>query len=192
MVSFRIGPAAALMHLSAGDLKFNPHLYLFSTATLMLSISYFGTKAIHAGIAKYDLSTNLFWNDALSFWNLLDWCPLLMVLFCSVAVDTVLRNRVNNDVEDKTVPFVLRSAVAITTPFLWLRILAFVKVDKQLATFILCSVEILKDIKWFLLVLFATMAGFAQMWVTLTFESGEKISYLDGYIKAYTMMVSVM
>ena len=174
MLSFRMGPAAALMHLSAGDPEFNPHLYLFSTATLMLSISYFGTKAIHAGIAKYDLSTNLFWNDALSFWNLLDWCPLVMVLFCSVAVDTVLRNRVNSDVVDNTVPFFLRSAVAITTPFLWLRILAFVKVrNKQLATFILCSVEILKDIKWFLLVLFAVMASFAQMWVTLRLPSNQ-------------------
>jgi len=193
MLSFRLGPAATLMQLSAGDVTFNPHLYLFSTATLMLSISYFGTKAVHAGISKYDLSTNLFWNDALSFWSLLDWFPLLMVLSCSVAVDTVLRSRVNSDVHDNTIPFYLRSAVAITTPFLWLRILAFVKVrNKQLATFILCSVEILKDIKWFLLVLFAAMASFAQMWVTLTFESGQAGLYLAGYVKAYTMMVRVM
>jgi len=48
MLSFRLGPAATLMQLSAGDVTFNPHLYLFSTATLMLSISYFGTKAVHA------------------------------------------------------------------------------------------------------------------------------------------------
>lgn len=195
MLSFRLGPAATLMHLSAGDVTFNPHLYLLSTATLMLSISYFGTKAVHASIAKYDLSTNLFWNDAFGFWSLLDWFPLIMVLSCSVAVDTVLRNRVNSGVEDTTIPFFLRSVVAITTPFLWLRILAFVKVrNKQLATFILCSVEILKDIKWFLLVLFAAMASFAQMWVTLTFESGESGAgfHLAGYVKAYTMMVSVM
>lgn len=190
MLSFRLGPAAALMHLSARDRQFNPHLYLFFTSTLMLSISYFGTKVIHAGIAKYNLSRNLFWNDTLSFWNLLEWAPLLMVLFSAVAVDTVLRNKANSDVVDNTIPFYLRSAVAITTPFLWLRILAFIKVrNKQLATFILCSVEILKDIKWFLLVLFAAMASFAQMWVTLTFESGEAGSYLKGYITAYTIMV---
>ena len=190
MLSFRLGPAAALMHLLARDREFNLHVYLFFTSTLMLSISYFGTKAIHAGIAKYNLSKNLFWNDALSFWNLLDWCPLLMVLFCAVAVDTVLRNKANGNMEDNTIPFFLRSVVAITTPFLWLRILAFIKVrNKQLATFILCSVEILKEIKWCLLVLFAAMASFAQMWVTLTFESGEPGSYLAGYITAYTIMV---
>ena len=142
---------------------------------------------------KYNLSRNLFWNDALSFWSLLDWCPLLMVAFSAVAVDAVLRNKANSDVEDTTIPFYLRSAVAITTPFLWLRILAFIKVrNKQLATFILCSVEIMKDIKWFLLVLFAAMASFAQMWVTLTFESGEAGSYLQGYITAYTIMVRAM
>lgn len=193
MLSFRLGPAAALMHLSVHDREFNPHVYLFFTSTLMLSISYFGTKAIHARISKYNLSRNLFWNDALSFWSLLDWCPLIMVQFSAVAVDTVLRNKANSDVEDTTIPFYLRSAVAITTPFLWLRILAFIKVrNKQLATFILCSVEILKDIKWFLLVLFAAMASFAQMWVTLTFESGEAASYLAGYITAYTIMVRAM
>eukprot|EP00985_Skeletonema_marinoi_P023688 scaffold15914_cov140-Skeletonema_marinoi.AAC.8 len=173
MISFRLGPAAALMHLLARDREFNLHIYLFFTSTLMLSISYFGTKAIHAGIAKYNLSKNLFWNDALSFWNILDWCPLLMVLFCAVAVDTVMRNKANGNMEDNTIPFFLRSVVAITTPFLWLRILAFIKVRK--ATFILCSVEIVKDIKWLLLVLFAAMASFAQMWVTLTFESGEPV-----------------
>mmetsp|Transcript_3132 Transcript_3132/g.6526 ORF Transcript_3132/g.6526 Transcript_3132/m.6526 type:complete len:1247 (+) Transcript_3132:71-3811(+) len=190
MLSFRLGPAAALMHLSARDREFNPHLYLFFTSTLMLSISYFGTKAIHAGIAKYNLSKNLFWSNALSFWNVLDWCPLLMVLFSAVAVDTVLRNKANGDMSDNTIPFFLRSAVAIATPFLWLRILAFIKVrNKQLATFILCSVEIFRCIKWFLLVLFAAMASFAQMWVTLTFESGEPGSYLAGYITAYTIML---
>ncbi len=193
MLSFRLGPAAALMHLSARDRLFNPHLYLFFSSTLMLSISYFGTKVIHAGIAKYNLSKKLFWNDALSFWNMLEWAPLLMVLFSAIAVDTVLRNKANSNVEDTTIPFYLRSAVAITTPFLWLRILAFTKVrNKQLATHILCSVEILKDIKWFLLVLFAAMASFAQMWVTLTFESGEAGSYLKGYITAYTIMVCAL
>eukprot|EP00984_Skeletonema_dohrnii_P003363 scaffold1131_cov125-Skeletonema_dohrnii-CCMP3373.AAC.4 len=33
------------------------------------------------------------------------------------------------------------------------------------------------------------MASFAQMWVTLTFESGEPGSYLAGYITAYTIML---
>jgi len=67
--------------------------------------------------------------------------------------------------------------------------MAFVKIrNKQLATFILCSVEIMKDIKWFLLVLFAAMASFAQMWVSLTFDQHQSESqyYMEGYLKAYT------
>ena len=195
MLSFRMGPAAALFHLAADDLGFRPHRYLFSTAILCMSVSYFGTKTVHAMIAKYALSQNLFWNDALSFWNLVDTLPLVMVMLCSVAVDSALRKKMNSDMEgnNNVIPFYLRSAVAITTPFLWLRILAFVKVrNKQLATFILCSIEIIRDIKWFLLVLFAAMASFAQMWVTLTFESGQTEDsqyYIAGYIKAYTMML---
>ena len=43
----------------------------------------------------------------------------------------------------------------------------------------------------FLLVLFAAMAAFAQMWVSFTFEPGQEESeyYMEGYLKAYTMMV---
>ena len=43
----------------------------------------------------------------------------------------------------------------------------------------------------FLLVLFAAMASFAQMWVSFTFEPNQSESqyYLEGYLKAYTMMV---
>ncbi|KAL7533458.1 hypothetical protein ACHAXR_007573 [Thalassiosira sp. AJA248-18] len=194
MISFRLGPAPALFHLACNDTTFQPQQYLFASVTLMGSVSYFATKAVHAGLAKHALSENLFWSDAFTFWNLLDTVPLLMVLFCSVAVDIVLRQRVHagEEVDQDDIPFILRTGVAITTPFLWLRIMAFVKVrNKQLATFILCTVEIMKDIKWFLLVLFAAMASFAQMWVSLTFElnQSEDQIYMEGYLKAYTMML---
>jgi len=207
---------------------------------LLKSVAYFGTKAVHAGLAKHALSENLFWSDFGTFWQLLDTVPLLMVLFCSFAVDIVLRQRAQSEVGDGSIPFFLRTIVAMvsyvvcilsnddvqyaydmykfknghhhpfhssttntftnlpylniyqTTPFLWLRIMAFVKIrNKQLATFILCSVEIMKDIKWFLLVLFAAMASFAQMWVSLTFDQHQSESqyYMEGYLKAYTMML---
>lgn len=41
----------------------------------------------------------------------------------------------------------------------------------------------------FLLVLLAAMASFAQMWMTLTYETEEKEMMYEGYMKAYTMMV---
>lgn len=80
------------------------------------SISYFGTKAVHAGLAKHALSENLFWSDAFTFWSLLDTVPLLMCLLCSIAVDMTLRQRayaVDGDNDD--IPFLLRTGVAITT-----------------------------------------------------------------------------
>lgn len=52
-----------------------------------------------------------------------------MVLFCSVAVDIVLRQRASAEVDNEEIPFFLRTVIAITTPFLWLRIMAFVKVS---------------------------------------------------------------
>lgn len=137
MISFRLGPAPALFHLSNLDDAFHPQQYLFANATLMASVFYFGTKVIHEGLAKHALSENLFWSDATSFWNLLDIVPLVMVLICSFAIDIVLRKRAYYEVGDSAIPFSLRSLVAITTPFLWLRIMAFVKIrNKQLATFI--------------------------------------------------------
>ena len=192
MIAFRLGPAPALFHLSNQDKTFHPQQYLISSVMLMASVAYFGTKVIHAGLAKHALSENLFWSDLGTFWQLLDTVPLLMVLICSFAVDITLRQRAYSEVGDSTIPFFLRTMIAMTTPLLWLRILSFAKVrNKQLATFILCSVEIMKDIKWFLMVLFAAMASFAQMWVTLTFESHqeENAHYMEGYLKAYTMMV---
>lgn len=72
MISFRLGPAPALFHLAKDDDTFQPHQYLFANACLMSSVAYFGTKSIHAGLAKHALSENLFWSDAFTFWNLLD------------------------------------------------------------------------------------------------------------------------
>ena len=124
-----------------------------------------------------------------------------MVLFCSFAVDIVLRQRAQSEVGDGSIPFFLRTIVAIvsyvvclfkkcaydmfsqerihpyssttnsflnlpcpiyqTTPFLWLRIMAFVKIrNKQLATFILCSVEIIRILNgsyWFSLQLWQVL-----------------------------------
>ncbi|KAL9180558.1 hypothetical protein ACHAXT_011011 [Thalassiosira profunda] len=192
IICFRVGPAPALFHLAKNDSTFATQQYLISSATLMSSVAYFGTKSVHQNMAKYALSENLFWSDLWTFWSFLDIFPLMMVLFCSVAVDFVLYQRARADVGDSDIPFLLRTAIAITTPFLWLRIMAFVKVrNKQLATFILCTVEIMKDIKWFLLVLFAAMASFAQMWVSFTFEPShlESSYIMEGYMKAYTMML---
>lgn len=116
------------------------------------------------------------------------------------AVDSILRSRALGINDETGIPFRLRIAIALTTPLLWLRILGHIKMfNKQLATFILCSQEILNDIKWFLLVLLITISSFAQMIVSLTFDPSShseqdlevKYQYfsLEGYLKAYTIML---
>jgi hypothetical protein len=42
-----------------------------------------------------------------------------------------------------------------------------------------------------MLVLFAAISSFAQMWTSLAIESNQPESgyYMEGYLKAYTMMV---
>ena len=123
MISFRLGPAPALFHLAKDDDSFHAQQYLLANASLMASVIYFVTKTVQAGLAKHALSENLFWQDAFSFWNLLDTVPLLMVLLCSIAVDITLRQRAaSNDGDSGDIPFLLRTCVAITTvsEYCWL------------------------------------------------------------------------
>ena len=44
MISFRLGPAPALFHLSKMDATFHPQQYLFASATLVASLSVSGMK----------------------------------------------------------------------------------------------------------------------------------------------------
>ena len=204
ILSFRLGPAPAMFHLNPLDGSFRPFQYLFANMLLFACVAHFIIKEIQLSFAKYNLSPRLFWSDFFTFWNLIDVVPLFFVAFCAIAVDLHLRWRaLDESCVDSTIPFYLRVAVATTTPFLWLRVLGHLKMwNKQLATFILCSVEIMKDIKWFMLVLMIAMSSFAQMFVSLTFEPmdvnspeaprlGGQYQYfsLEGYLKAYTLML---
>lgn len=115
-----------------------------------MCVLHFLAKELQLSFAKYSYSPTLFWSDFFTFWNLVDIIPLFFVTFCSIAVDIHLRLRaLDGESNDSSIPFYLRVAVATTTPFLWLRVLGHLKMwNKQLATFVLCSVEIMKDIKW--------------------------------------------
>ena len=150
ILAFRLGPARAMFHLNPHDGSFRPFQYLFANMLLFACVFHFIVKEIQLSFAKYNLSPRLFWSDFFTFWNLIDVIPLFFVAFCAIAVDLHLRWRaLDESCVDSSIPFYLRVAVAISTPFLWLRVLGHLKMwNKQLATFILCSVEIMKDIKW--------------------------------------------
>ena len=62
----------------------------------------------------------------------------------------------------------LRGLLAVTTGFLWLRVLNFLKaINMQLATFVLAILQITKDIFWFCIILLTLVVSFSQMFFTL-------------------------
>jgi hypothetical protein len=67
----------------------------------------------------------------------------------------------------------LRGLLAVTTGFLWLRVLSFLKaINIQLATFILAIITITKDILFFCVILLILVVSFSQMMFTLIAPSG--------------------
>jgi len=198
IAAFRLGPAEGMFHLSASDASFRPQQYLVASVVLIGCISYFLRKRGHLAMskkfAKPDSSSSV-----LSRWDLFQVGTLFLAAYCTLAVDWNLRRRARDNVADTEIPFHLRSLVALTTPLLWFRILGHSKMfNKQLATFILCSVEILRDIKWFMLVLMIIIASFAQMLVSMTFDplqnqgrDSSEYSFVstNEYLKAYTIML---
>ena len=134
ILAFRLGPAPAMFHLNPLDGSFRPFQYLFANMLLFACVFHFIVKEIQLSFAKYNLSPQLFWSDFFTFWNLIDVIPLFFVAFCAIAVDLHLRWRAfDESCVDSTIPFYLRVAVAISTPFLWLRVLGHLKMwNKQL------------------------------------------------------------
>jgi hypothetical protein len=99
-----------------------------------------------------------------SFWNLTDWLSPVLAL---VSVVTLRAHYIG---EDQTHPVDqnVRTLLAITTGFLWLRVLSFLKgINMQLATFILAILQITRDVLWFCVILILVILATAQMFFTL-------------------------
>ena len=99
-----------------------------------------------------------------SFWNVID----ILAVGLTLASTISMRYHVNfNDlVLDEESP--VRGLLAITTGFLWLRVLSLLKaINMQLATFVLAIVQITKDITWFCVILLILVVSFGQMFFTL-------------------------
>ena len=76
----------------------------------------------------------------MSFWNLIDLLAILLAALSSVAMRWQFTIGDEKDIKDDTV---LRGLLAVTTGFLWLRVLNFLKaINMQLATFVLAIVSI--------------------------------------------------
>lgn len=96
----------------------------------------------------------------LSFWNLTDISSICLALTSTICI----RNQFKQDEIDYANLAQLRGLLAVTTGFLWLRVLSLLKsINMQLATFVLAIFQITRDIMWFLLILFALVVSFAQV-----------------------------
>ena len=91
----------------------------------------------------------------------------------------------------------LRFLYAITTGFLWLRVLSFLKaINCQLATFVLAILQITRDVMWFSFILFCLVICFGQMFYTLMVPptcdsgSGERVcTQSEYYLKVYAILL---
>ena len=100
----------------------------------------------------------------LSFWNLIDMLATVLSLVSTISMRyhfTYLERSLDGT-------GFLRGLLAITTGFLWLRVLSLLKaINMQLATFVLAILQISKDIIWFCVILLTMIVSFAQMFFTL-------------------------
>ena len=103
-------------------------------------------------------------NYILSFWNLVDLLAILLAAVSSVTIRWQFTIG-ETGIEDADV---LRGLLAVTTGFLWLRVLNFLKaINMQLATFVLAILQITKDIFWFCIIVLTLVISFSQMFFTL-------------------------
>jgi hypothetical protein len=130
----------------------------------------------------------------LSFWNVIDVLATVLALVSTVS----MRNQFTNQglgLEDTST---LRGLLAITTGFLWLRVLSLLKaINMQLATFVLAILQITKDIIWFCVILLTLVVSFAQMFFTLlapsscaTAEASDmQCKQTEYLLRAYTILL---
>ena len=100
----------------------------------------------------------------LSFWNLIDVLTTVLALVSTIT----MRYHFTFHEDELRSTRTLRGLLAVTTGFLWLRVLSLLKgINKQLATFVLAILQITKDILWFCVILLTLVVSFAQMFYTL-------------------------
>ena len=177
--SFRLGPAEAIFHLSAANTMFPSQQYCVSSIVQIAAIGYFTRQKIHLIKTRKFTKEETIKSKLLNPWSMLTEILPLVLASCSLLlIDWHLRSRARLQIVDGSIPFSLRAMVAATTPLLWFRVLGHLKMfNKQLATFILCSVEIMRDIKWVgtlvaVILLCLSVSFCSQTWpyITLSFS----------------------
>ena len=132
----------------------------------------------------------------LSFWNATDLLATFLPLVSTVAIRFQLTDESEEDPE-YGVNKSLRYLLTLTTGFLWLRVLSFLKgINMQLATFVLAILQISRDVIWFCVILITLLISFGQMFFTLMapdtcgIDAEEQTcSQSEYYLKMYSMLI---
>lgn len=128
-----------------------------------VGIFYFILTEIGKGVALLQVTKNSR-RYFMSFWNVIDIMATVLALASSVS----MRWQFGLLVEGLDNAQFLRGLLAVTTGFLWLRVLSFLKhINMQLATFVLAILQITKDVLWFVAILLVLVVAFSQMFFTL-------------------------
>lgn len=131
-----------------------------------------------------------------SFWNLIDILSIVLALGSSLRMRQEESLYMSETVGRKE--RTLRALLAITTGFLWLRVLSFLKgLNRQLATFVLAILQITNDVFWFCVILLVMIVSFAQMFYTLMVPkecaqlplNAEPCRQDEYYLKVYTILL---
>jgi hypothetical protein len=129
-----------------------------------------------------------------SFWNLIDMLATVLALTATISMRYHFTFE-ERGLEDASI---LRGLLAVTTGFLWLRVLSLLKaINRQLATFVLAILQITRDIFWFCVILLTMVISFAQIFYTLlapsTCASGNastmQCSQTEFLLRAYSVLL---
>ena len=155
------------------------------------TIFYFIIRELGKAISLSLISARGFWSRVFwGFWNVVD---IFSILF-SLASTIFLRVQLSEDVSLGGDSRAIRWCLSVATGLLWLRALGFLKtINMHLATFVLATVQITKDLAWFLLILFAVVVSFSQMFYTLLLppECANEISDSSSVCKPSEYYLSV-
>lgn len=146
----------------------------FVMATLIILSAYFIVNE-----AKQLISTGF--SYFLQIWNYLDLIPPLIIVtlvaFCYLNIDF---------------PFV-RSMHAVAALLNWFKLLYFLRIFKSTGYLVRTMIQVMFDMRIFLVVLFIIFFGFADAFATLSTGSDKDAQYVDGFMDSlvYTYRVGL-
>jgi hypothetical protein len=184
------GLRVATNHLLLGAPKSTVVNYLYIAGT---GLFYFIMRELGKAVSLLMVTKRArvyFW----SFWNL---CDMVSTILAAASLISV-RQFCNSG--ETFVDMSLRNLISVTTGFLWLRVLSYLKgINEQLATFVLCILTIVRDVTWFCIILLTLVVAFAQMFFTILVpaycadtsvpEQNGECTPSEYYLNAYSLLL---